>query len=144
MTSTVPISTGDHHTLDVLVIGAGQAGLALGHHLAARGADFLLLDAGPEIGSSWRHRWGSLRLFSPAQYDSLPGLPFPAPADTHPSKDDVADYLAAYAAHFSLPVRLNSPVLRVHRTPDGRFAVTTPTEVLSARQVVVATGPFQT
>ena len=131
-------------SLDVVVIGAGQAGLALGHHLARRRADFLLLEAGPEVGHSWRSRWDSLRLFSPAQYDSLPGLPFPAPADIHPTKDDVADYLAAYAAHFRLPVRLNSPVRRVHRTPDGRFAVTTPTEVLSARQVVVATGPFQT
>src|SRR3712207_177058 len=130
--------------LDVLVIGAGQAGLALGSHLARRGADFLLLDAGPEIGSSWRSRWDSLRLFSPAQYDSLPGLPFPAPADTHPTKDEVADYLAAYAAHLTLPVRLNSPVQRLHREPDGTFAITIPGEVLRARQVVVATGPFQT
>jgi putative flavoprotein involved in K+ transport len=130
--------------LDVIVIGAGQAGLAIGCHLVRRRADFLLLDAGPEVGHSWRSRWDSLRLFSPAQYDSLPGLPFPAPADTHPTKDDVADYLAAYAAHFRLPVRLNSPVLRVHREADGGFAVTTPTGVLSARQVVVATGPFQT
>jgi putative flavoprotein involved in K+ transport len=105
--------------LDAIVIGAGQAGLALGHHLARRDADFLLLDAGPEIGSSWRSRWDSLRLFTPAQYDSLPGLPFPAPADTHPGKDDVADYLAAYAAHFDLPVRLDSPVLRLHRDGDG-------------------------
>src|SRR5690349_11153561 len=97
-------------TLDVLVIGAGQAGLALGHWLARTGATFLLLDAGPEIGHSWRSRWDSLRLFSPAQYDSLPGFPFPALADTHPTKDEVADYLAAYAARFALPVRLNSPV----------------------------------
>jgi putative flavoprotein involved in K+ transport len=130
--------------LEVLVIGAGQAGLALGHFLAARDADFLLLDAGSEIGHSWRSRWDSLRLFSPARYDSLPGLPFPAPADTHPSKDDVADYLAAYAQHFALPVRLNSPALRLHRSGDGCFAVTTPTDVLRAKQVVVATGPFQT
>src|SRR4051812_15058730 len=143
MNSTVPISTGDRDTLDVLVIGAGQAGLALGHHLARRGADFLLLDAGPEIGSSWRSRWDSLRLFSPARYDSLPGLPFPAPADSHPGKDDVADYLAAYARHFDLPVRLNSPALRLHRDDDGVFAVATPTGTLRARQVVVATGPFQ-
>jgi putative flavoprotein involved in K+ transport len=131
-------------TFDVIVIGAGQAGLALGHQLAARGADFVLLDAGPEIGHSWRGRWDSLRLFSPAQYDSLPGLPFPAPADTHPGKDDVAEYLQAYARHFALPVRLDSPVLRLHRDDDGRFAVTTPSGTLRARQVVVATGPFQT
>jgi putative flavoprotein involved in K+ transport len=128
---------------EVVVIGGGQAGLAIGHHLATRGARFLLLDAGPEIGHSWRRRWDSLRLFSPAQYDSLPGLPFPAAADTHPSKDDVADYLAAYATHFDLPVRLNSPVLRLHHDEDGGFMVTTPTEALRAKQVVVATGPFQ-
>ncbi|MGY1825907.1 flavin-containing monooxygenase [Blastococcus sp. SYSU DS0541] len=144
MPTSLPCPAGQRQLLDVLVIGAGQAGLALGHHLAARGAGFLLVDAGPEIGSSWRSRWDSLRLFSPAQYDSLPGMPFPAPADTHPSKDDVADYLAAYAARFALPVRLNSPVLRLHRAADGDFAATTPTGTLRAKQVVVATGPFQT
>jgi putative flavoprotein involved in K+ transport len=133
----------NHDPLDVLVIGAGQAGLALGHHLAHRHADFLLLDAAPEVGYSWRSRWDSLRLFSPAQYDSLPGLPFPAPADTHPSKDDVADYLQSYATHFGLPVRLNSPVLRLHRDEDAGFTATVPTGTLRAKQVVVATGPFQ-
>ncbi|SDC06353.1 putative flavoprotein involved in K+ transport [Geodermatophilus telluris] len=134
----------DREPLDVLVVGAGQAGLALGHHLARRGADFLLVDGAPEIGASWRRRWDSLRLFSPARYDSLPGLPFPAPADTHPGKDDVADYLAGYAAHFALPVRLDSPVSRLQREPDGTFTATTPTATLRAQQVVVATGPFQT
>src|ERR687889_1612568 len=99
----------DEEPLDALVIGAGQAGLALGHHLARRDATFLLLDAGPEIGHSWRSRWDSLRLFSPAQYDSLPGMAFPAPDGSyHPTKDDVADYLQAYAQRFRLPVRLNS------------------------------------
>jgi putative flavoprotein involved in K+ transport len=144
MPTPLPPAAESGEPLDVLVIGAGQAGLALGHHLATRDADFLLVDAGPEIGSSWRNRWDSLRLFSPAQYDSLPGLPFPAPADTHPSKDHVADYLAAYAAHFALPVRLSSPVVRLHRHDDGTFAATTPTGTLRAEQVVVATGPFQT
>lgn len=130
--------------LDVVVVGAGQAGLAIGHYLARGGLSFALLEAGAEMGLSWRNRWDSLRLFSPAQYDSLPGMPFPAPADAHPSKDDVADYLAAYAEQFNLPVRLNSPVLRMRREQDGRFVVTTPTGELSAGQVVVATGPFQT
>src|SRR5919202_1523618 len=130
-------------TFDVIVIGAGQAGLALGSQLAARGASFVLLDAGPEIGSSWRNRWDSLRLFSPSQYDSLPGMPFPAPADSHPSKDEVADYLAAYAARFRLPVRLNTPVLELQRDADGWFTATTPRETFRARSVVVATGPFQ-
>jgi putative flavoprotein involved in K+ transport len=145
MPTPLPVSAGDREVLDVLVVGAGQAGLALGHHLAARNADFLLLDAGPEIGSSWRARWDSLRLFSPAQYDSLPGMPFPAPHDSyHPTKDDVADYLQAYARRFRLPVRLNSPVFRLHRATDGTFTAATPTGTVRARQVVVATGPFQT
>jgi putative flavoprotein involved in K+ transport len=130
--------------LDVAVIGAGQAGLALGHHLAKRGARFLMLDAAPAIGHSWRSRWDSLRLFSPARYDSLPGLPFPAAADTHPSKDEVADYLRDYAQHFGLPVRLNCPVTRLHRDDDGCFALSTPSGTVRARQVVIATGPFQT
>lgn len=129
---------------DVVVVGAGQAGLAIGHYLARSGLTFVLLEAGAEVGLSWRNRWDSLRLFSPAQFDSLPGMPFPAPADSHPSKDDVADYLAAYAERFNLPVRLNSPVMRTRREPDGTFIVTTPTGELHARQVVVATGPFQT
>ena len=138
----LPAVPADRESLDVIIIGAGQAGLALGHHLGRRGARFLLLDAAPEIGHSWRQRWDSLRLFSPAQYDSLPGMPFPAAADTHPGKDDVADYLASYAARFELPVRLNTPVQRLQRENDA-FAVTTAAGRLHATQVVVATGPFQ-
>jgi putative flavoprotein involved in K+ transport len=145
MPTPLPMSAGVPEVLDVLVVGAGQAGLAVGHHLAARGADFLLLDAGSEIGSTWRARWDSLRLFSPAQYDSLPGMPFPAPHGSyHPTKDDVADYLQAYAQRFRLPVRLNSPVFRLHRDADGTFVAATPSGTVRARQVVVATGPFQT
>jgi putative flavoprotein involved in K+ transport len=77
--------------LDVLVIGGGQAGLVMGYHLAERGQRFLILDAGPEIGHAWRSRWDSLQLFTPAQFDNLPGMPFPAAKDTYPGKDDVAD-----------------------------------------------------
>jgi putative flavoprotein involved in K+ transport len=135
-------SAGDRELVDVIVIGAGQAGLALGHHLARRGTDVVLLDAGPEVGHAWRSRWDSLRLFSPAEYDGLPGMPFPAPAGTHPGKDDVADYLRSYAETFALPVRLRSPVTGLHHD-DGVFTVTIPTGALDARQVVVATGPFQ-
>ena len=133
---------GDRELLDVILIGAGQAGLALGHHLARRGAAFVLLDGAPEIGHSWRSRWDSLRLFSPAEYDGLPGMPFPAARGTHPGKDDVADYLRNYAEHFRLPVRLHTPVTGLDHA-DGIFTVTTPTGSLDARQVVVATGPFQ-
>jgi putative flavoprotein involved in K+ transport len=128
--------------LDVVVIGAGQAGLAIGYHLKQREARFLIVDAAPEVGHAWRARWDSLRLFTPAEYDGLPGVPFPAPAGTHPSKDDVAAYLRAYAEGFQLPVQLNTPVTEVRRTSGG-FAVMTTAGVLHARQVVVATGPFQ-
>jgi putative flavoprotein involved in K+ transport len=127
--------------LDVLVIGAGQAGLVMGYHLAQRGQRFLIVDAGAEIGDAWRSRWGSLRLFTPAQYDNLPGMPFPAPRDTYPDKDDVADYLQAYAARFQLPVRLNMGVTSLTRS-DGVYAVKAGGEALEAGQVVVATGPF--
>jgi putative flavoprotein involved in K+ transport len=128
--------------LDVIVIGAGQAGLATAYHLHRRGLRFLVVDAGREIGSAWRSRWDSLRLFTPAQYDGLPGMPFPAPTDTHPTKDEVADYLAAYAGRFDLPVLLDCRVVRLERL-DDRFAVHTSQGRLLAHQVVVATGPFQ-
>ena len=84
--------------LDVLVIGGGQAGLVMGYQLAQRGQRFLIVDAGGQIGAAWRSRWDSLVLFTPAQYDNLPGLPFPAAPDTYPGKDDVANYLQNYAA----------------------------------------------
>jgi putative flavoprotein involved in K+ transport len=86
--------------LDVLVIGGGQAGLAMGYHLAQSGRSFQIVDAGAEIGGTWRTRWDSLQLFTSGRYDSLPGLPFPAAPDTYPGKDDVARYLQAYAARF--------------------------------------------
>ena len=83
---------------DVVVIGARQAGLAAGWHLQRRGASFVILEAAPEVGHSWRTRWDSLRLFTSARYDALPGLPFPGDPDHHPDKDEVADYLRDYAA----------------------------------------------
>lgn len=129
--------------LDVLVVGAGQAGLATAYHLRRRGLRFLLVDAAHELGHSWRTRWDSLRLFTPAQYDGLPGMPFPAPADNHPTKDQVADYLNAYAARFELPVLLDCRVRRLERV-EGRYLAHTSRGTLTAHQVVVATGPFQT
>jgi putative flavoprotein involved in K+ transport len=130
--------------LDALVVGAGQAGLAVGHHLAERGLRFLLVDAAPEIGHSWASRWDSLRLFTPAEYSALPGMAFPAPAGTYPGKDEVAGYLRAYAARFDLPVMLSTRVLHVgRRGQDGLFEVGTSQGTLTARQVIVATGPFQ-
>src|SRR5881392_3300398 len=128
--------------LDVLVIGGGQAGLAMGYHLAQRGLSFQIVDAGAEIGGTWRTRWDSLLLFTSGRYDNLPGLPFPAAPDTYPGKDDVADYLQAYAARFELPVRPSTHVTSLTRG-GGTYVAKTGSEVLEARQVVVATGPFQ-
>ena len=100
------------------------------------------MDAGAEIGQAWRSRWDSLRLFTSGRYDNLPGLPFPAAPDTYPGKDDVADYLQAYAAKFELPVRLSTTVTSLTRG-DGSYVAKAGGEALEARQVVVATGPFQ-
>jgi putative flavoprotein involved in K+ transport len=128
--------------LDVVVVGGSQAGLAIAWHLAKQNLRFVVLEAAPEIGHTWRCRWDFLRLFTPTQYDALPGMAFPGPPDTYPGKDAVADYLKAYVAAFDLPVRLNSPVTRLSQTDEG-FNIHTQREVFNARQVVVATGPFQ-
>jgi putative flavoprotein involved in K+ transport len=139
--TAAPGGAGDRE-LDVVVVGAGQAGLAIAWHLARQGVRFLVLEAAAELGQSWRTRWDSLTLFTPVQYDGLPGMPFPGPADTYPTKDPVADYLRAYAEAFGLPVRLNARVTSLSRSGDN-FQVRTANETFSARQVVVATGPFQ-
>jgi putative flavoprotein involved in K+ transport len=128
--------------LDVVVVGGGQAGLAMAWHLRRRGMRFVVLEAGPKLGHVWRARWDSLKLFSPAQYSSLPGMPFPAPADTYPTKEPVADYLQAYAQVFQLPVTLNAGVSDLRRVGEI-FQVRVGDHVYRARQVVVATGPFQ-
>jgi len=127
---------------DVAVIGGGQAGLAMAWHLARHHLRFVVLEAGPEIGHTWRSRWDSLKLFTPTQYNSLPGMPFPGSPDTYPTKDPVADYLNAYATAFNLPVQLNARVTQLSRTENG-FEVRTQDAVFRAHQVVVATGPFQ-
>jgi putative flavoprotein involved in K+ transport len=129
--------------LDVVLVGGSQAGLAMAWHLAQQGLRFLALEAGPELGHTWRNRWDSLKLFTPAQYNALPGMAFPAPADTYPTKDPVADYLQTYAAALDLPVRLNSRVTELRQVGDIFEVRTVDDEVLRARQVVVATGPFQ-
>jgi putative flavoprotein involved in K+ transport len=129
--------------IDTVVIGAGQAGLAAGHYLAKRGLRFVILDADERIGDHWRDRWDSLRLYSPARYDSLPGMGFPGPSFRWPTAREMADYLEAYAHQFNLQVRSGTRVQRVEPV-DGGFLVSTDNgSRLAARQVIVATGPFR-
>jgi putative flavoprotein involved in K+ transport len=128
--------------LDVVVIGGSQSGLAIAWYLARQQLRFVVLEAGPEPGHVWRSRWDSLKLFTPGRYDALPGLPFPGSPDTYPAKEMVADYLNAYATAFDLPVRLNARVTALTLTAEG-FEARTGDGVFRARQVVVATGPFQ-
>jgi putative flavoprotein involved in K+ transport len=127
---------------DVVVIGGGQAGLATGYQLAKRGISFVILEAHERVGDSWRQRWDSLRLFTPARFDSLAGMPFPAPDFSFPTKDEMAAYLESYAQRFRLPVRTGTRVTRLTRNGDG-FVLTTNQGTLEAKQVVVAMSTFQ-
>jgi putative flavoprotein involved in K+ transport len=137
MNSTSNIET------EVLVIGGGQAGLAMGHHLADRGLRFLIVDANPEVGHVWRSRWDSLRLFTSAEYNDLPGMQFPGSRGSYPGKDEIADFLAAYATEFDLPLRLGTQITSLTRQ-DDRYLARSEDATIWARQVVVATGPFHT
>jgi putative flavoprotein involved in K+ transport len=127
---------------DVVVIGGGQAGLSVGYYLRKRGLRFLILDACERIGDAWRKRWDSLRLFTPAKFDGLAGMKFPAPPNSFPTKDEMADYLESYAARFQLPVRTSSRVDRLTGR-DGVFVVKAGNFEVEARQVVVAMANYQ-
>jgi putative flavoprotein involved in K+ transport len=127
---------------ETVIVGGGQAGLAVGYHLARQGRRFVILDASQRTGDVWRQRWDSLHLFTPARYDGLPGMPFPAPAFSYPTKDQVADYLQAYATRFSLPVRTGVRVDRLSRDGD-RYVVAFGDRRLLADHVVVASGAYQ-
>jgi putative flavoprotein involved in K+ transport len=133
--------TSEQH-FDTVVIGGGQAGLAMGYFLARQDRDFVILDAGDRVGQTWRKRWDSLRLFTPSFHDGLPGMPFPAPANYFPTKDETADYLEAYASKFALPVRFGRHVDSLTRHDDG-YLVSAGYERYVTEHVVVATGPYQ-
>jgi putative flavoprotein involved in K+ transport len=135
-------SEGSREHLDVAVIGAGQAGLAIGYFLARQGRRFVILDGADSIGAAWRNRWDSLVLFTPRRYDGLPGLAFQGDPDGYPTRDEVIAYLEEYAATFELPIELERTVRSLTRQ-DGRFLVELDDRRLEADQVVVATGPFQ-
>ena len=130
----------EHH--DVVVIGAGQAGLAIGYFLGKQGKRFMILEAADSIASAWRSRWDSLVLFTPRRFDALPGLVFPGDSDGYPTRDEVIAYLERYAAHFQLPIALSSPVRSL--TKEGNaFVLGAGAKRILADQVVMATGPFQ-
>ena len=136
MTSTTTSHRG------VVVVGGGQAGLAVGYFLAQQGRDFTILEAAREPAAAWRERWDSLRLFTSARYDSLPGLAFPGDPDRYPTRDEVADYLTDYARRFELPVELGSRVRSIRKAEQG-YVLELDDRQYAAHQVVVATGPFQ-
>jgi len=130
------------HTYNTIVIGAGQSGLATGYFLQKAKRDFVILDANQRIGDAWRNRWDSLRLFTPARYDGLAGMPFPSSPHSFPTKDEMADYLEDYAAHFNLPVRTSVKV--DHLTRKGnRFMLSVGDQRFQADNVVVAMSSFQ-
>ena len=128
----------DEH-FETVIVGGGQAGLAAGYHLKKRGIPFVILDAQERIGDSWRTRWYSLRLFTPAKYDGLPGMRFPAPRWSFPTKDEMGDYLESYAERFGLPARTGVAVERISRDGD-RFVVEADGLRLEADRVIVASG----
>ncbi len=128
--------------VNTVVIGGGQAGLSVGHHLARLGVELLILDASARVGDTWRQRWDSLRLFTPARHAGLDGLPFPAPPFSFPTKDEMADYLEAYARQFALPVRSGVRVDRLSRLGDG-FVVVAGDARFEAENVVVAMANYQ-
>jgi putative flavoprotein involved in K+ transport len=128
---------------EVAIVGAGQAGLAMGYFRRQKGIPFVILERADSIGSAWRERWDSMTLFTPRRFSSLPGLPFPGDPEGYPTRDEVIDYLERYAETFDLPVELNSEVHEL-RAEEERFALVVDGRPRTADQVVVATGPFQT
>lgn len=132
----------DTQYIETLIIGAGQAGLATGYHLKRRGRPFLIVDANARVGDNWRQQWDTLRLYTSAKYDKLPGLPFPAAPWHCPQKDEVGDYLEQYALHFDLPVRTGTRVDRLEARPGGGYAAWIEGRRVDADNVVVATGSF--
>lgn len=135
--------TGSAPRFEVVVIGGGQAGVAMGYYLREQGRRFVILERGDSIAPAWRERWDSLTLFTPRRYSALPGHPFPGDPDGYPTRDEVISYLDSYAETFELPIELNSEVRKLSREAD-RFVLEIDGRTITADQVVVATGPFQT
>ena len=128
---------------ETVIVGGGQAGLSVGYHLKKHGRSFVVLDAEERIGDSWRARWDSLRLYSPAFRDALPGMPFPAAKTAYPTKDEMGDYLETYATRFDLPVRSRAAVETLTQENGSYAARTTDGRCFVGDNVVVATGVFR-
>src|SRR5215210_8169745 len=116
-----PIHETERERFDVAVIGAGQAGLAMGHFLRRQGRRFVILERAESVGSAWRHRWDSLTLFTPRRYSALPGLPFPGDPHGYPTRDEVIEYLERYSETFELRIEPNSHVTKLERAEEGGF-----------------------
>ena len=132
----------DVERVETVVIGAGQAGLSVAYHLQRKGRSCVLLESNERIGDQWRRRWDSLRLFTPARFDGLAGMDFPAAPGSFPTKDEMADFLETYAARFALSVRSGSRVESVTRNGDG-YVITVGDQSLRADHVVVAMADYQ-
>ena len=134
-------SDGRAERVETVIVGAGQAGLSVGYHLARRNRPFTILDANQRVGDNWRRHWDSLRLYSPARLDGLPGMSFPAPKWSFPTKDETGAYLEQYAARFELPIRTSTRVERIARNGRG-YVLDCGDQRIEADNVVVATGTF--
>src|SRR5215475_16091332 len=139
---TTMINRNDVERTHTLVIGGGQAGLAVGYHLAKRNIPFLIVDANSRIGDAWRNRWDSLRLFSLARYSALPGMPMPMAGDAFPTKDQMADYLETYAAHFRMPVQTGVRINRLTKIGDS-FVAEAGKRRFCSDNVIVAMANYQ-
>jgi putative flavoprotein involved in K+ transport len=144
LASGAPLKEADmtQQRIETLIVGAGQAGLATGYHLNRKGREFLVVDGNDRVGDNWRRHYDSLRLYTPAQYCSLPGMAFPAEKHSFPSKDEVADFLETYALRFNLPVRLRTRIDRLTADPDGGFVAHIGPDTIHCDNVVIATGGF--
>lgn len=130
-------------SIKVVIVGGGQAGIAMGYYLVKEKGPFIILDANKQVGDSWRNRYDSLVLFTPRTYSQLPGFPMDGAPNGFPTKDEMASYLQQYASHFNLPMRHHTKVDRVTRQQNGRFHLKTNNGWIEAEKVVIATGAFQ-
>lgn len=136
------MTTENRSSFDTIVIGGGQTGLVVGYELKSRGIDFVILDAGERVGDAWRNRWDSLRLFTPARMNGLPGFPYPGPGNRFIGKDEIADYLEDYAKAMELPIRHRARVTHLGRDGEG-YVLTAGGDTLRADNVVVAMADYQ-